>query len=101
MEGTMTTWSTFEHPYHDVRVSANEDGQAWLEFGEDLRSRMGASEDWDSLDDIPVDGEVIRAAGRLFKVGTMDTSDPPILHPTVDQPDAGLWWDADSDTAGD
>ena len=92
----MASGRTFEHPYHDIRVSVDgEDGRAYLEFGDDLRGRMGASEDWSSLDDIPVDGEVIRAAGRLYKVGAMDTSDPPLLHPTDEEPDCGLWWDAD------
>ena len=91
----MASWCTFEHTCYDIRISVDkEDGRACLEFGDDLLSRMEISEDY-SMDDIPIDGEVIRAAGRLYEVGLMDTSDPPLLHEVSEEPDVGLWWDAD------
>lgn len=76
---------TRRHRDLDLAISVSADcTQAWLEFG-------GAF----NPDNCPVDGEVIRARGRLWKVGEMDTSAPPLLYEVHEWPELGLWWDAD------
>lgn len=90
---------TYEHPQHDMSIAASDDGYAWLVFGADLSAAVAVSTGC-LPDCIPTDGDIIRAGGRLYSVGLMDTSDPPLLHLTSDVPDCGLWWDADEDAAG-
>lgn len=77
-----------EHVYLDLYIDFDDDG-ACLRFGPDL-----------PFDEIPVDGEIIRVGGRLYKVGTMDSSDPPILFQVKageehEYEEDDIWWDAD------
>ncbi len=72
------------HHQHDIAITADDLGYARLSFGPDL-----------SPDDIPIDGEIIRFGGRLYSVGIMDDSDPPVLTEADEISVCGLWWDAD------
>lgn len=77
----MTT-KTIEHAYLDIYLDVADD-EVMLRFGPDIRE-----------EDIPVDGEFVRVGGLVYKVGIMDTSDPPLLHRTKHAP-PHIWWDAD------
>ena len=75
---------SIEHAYRNLYIDVADDG-ASLRFGPDTRE-----------EDIPCDGEFIRVGGQIYQVGTMDTSDPPLLE-RVDYTvsPSEIWWDAD------
>lgn len=75
---------TYRHPALPISVTVDDDS-ACLHFGDDLPA-----------DEVPYEGEVLQAGGRLWSVGKMDWRDPPDLHPTTEMPRYGIWWDADA-----
>jgi len=72
------------HHHYDLSITSHG-VRATLDLGDSL-----------AADDIPVEGEIIRFLGRLYRVGVMDSADAPLLTICDRIPECGLWWDADN-----
>lgn len=72
----------YYHPELPISVTVYDDS-ACIHFGDDLPA-----------DEVPCEGDVVRAGGRLWSVGEVNWRDQPVLHPITEIPQC-IWWDAD------